>query len=136
MSFWKIDLTTEDGAVSAATTGGAACFVAAGLTVLGGILFAGAAPNTEEQIGVLVAAGLSLIVFLVAGWRLRSGKGAFWGGAAAALLVLEIITKLITLNGVGGLIINTILLIVITNGVRGAWALRSGFDEDAAEVFE
>ena len=127
MSFWKIDLTTEDGAANAA----------AGLTVLGGILFASTASNAEERIGVLVVAGLSLIVFLVAGWRLRGGKGAVWGAIAAALLALEIITKLITLSGIGGLIINVILLIVVTNGVRGAWALRKGsFDDATAGIFE
>lgn len=136
MSFWKIDLTTEDGAANAAATGGMACFVAAGLTALGAVFFAGAAGTVEERIGVLAVAGASIVIFLAAGWRLRGGKGAFWGGAAAALLVLEIISKLITLTGLFGLLINVILLIVVANGVRGAWALRKGFDEGAAEVFE
>ena len=137
MSFWKIDLTTEDGAANAAATGGAACFAAGGLTVLGGILFASTAPNAEERIGVLVVAGLSLIVFLVAGWRLRGGKGAVWGAIAAALLALEIITKLITLSGIGGLIINLVLLILVTNGEGRAWALPKGsFDDATAEIFE
>lgn len=136
MSFWKIDLTTEDGALNAAATGGMACFIAAGLTVLGAAFFAGAAPSGVERIGVLGVAAASVVVLLAGGWRLRSGKGVWWGSAAAGLLVLEILSKLITLTGLFGLVINVILLIVIVNGVRGAWALRGGFDEDVGEVFE
>lgn len=135
MSFWKIDLTTEDGAANAAATGGMASFIAAGLTVLGGALLAGAAGAGVERVAVLAFAGVSTIIYLIAGWRLRGGKGAFWGGGAAALLLIEALTKLVMLS-LFGLLINVILLIVIANGVRGAWALRKGFDEDAAEVFE
>lgn len=136
MSFWKIDLTTEDGALNAAHTGGMACYIAAGLTVLGAAFFAGAAPAGAERIGVIAVAAASVTIFLIGGWRLRNGKGVFWGGAAVALLLVEILSKLITLTGLFGLVVNVILLIVVANGVRGAWALRRGFDEDAAEVFE
>lgn len=137
MSFWKIDLTTEDGAANAAATGGMASFIAAGLTLLGAVFIAGAMRFGGQSIGIFGFAAVSTVIYLAAGIRLREGKGMFWGGAAMALLVLEILSKLITLTGLFGLFINVILLIVIANGVRGAWALRKGgFDDDAAGVFE
>lgn len=138
MSLWKIDLTTEDGAANAAATGGMACFVMAGLSVLGVAILAGTGIfSAAARMGVLGYGAASVLVFLAAGWRLRSGKGAFWGIAAALLLVIEIVSKLVTMSGIGFLIVNVIVLIVVVNGVRGAWALRKGgFDEDAVEVFE
>ncbi|WP_423604077.1 hypothetical protein [Sphingomonas sp. MS122] len=137
MSFWKIDLTTEDGAANAAATGGMACFIAAGLTLLGAVFIFGAVRIGVQAPIVLGFAAVSIVIYLVAGWRLRGGKGAFWGGAATALLVLEALSRLIALTGLFGLVINVILVIVIANGVRGAWAMRKGgFDQDAAEVFE
>lgn len=136
MSFWKIDLTTEDGAANAAATGGTACFIAGGLTLLGAAFAAGTVRMGGQAPIVLGFAAASIVIYLSAGTRLREGKGVFWGGTAVALLVLEVFTKLVTLS-LFGLLINAILLIVIANGVRGAWALRKGgFDDDTAEVFE
>lgn len=137
MAFWKIDLTTEDGAANAAATGGMACFIAAGLTLLGAVFIAGAMRFGGQSVGLFGFAAVSMVIYLAAGIRLREGKGAFWGGAAVALLALEAISKLITLTGLFGLVINLILLVVIVNGVRGAWALRKGgFGEEAVGVFE
>lgn len=137
MAFWTIDLTTRDGAENAAKTGGTVCFVATGLTVLGAILFSTIAlqPGTtpvEAAVGGVVEA----IIFLIAGFRLRGYKGAFWGSAAVLVLFAELLFKIVTLS-FGGIIMNIILMIAIANGVRGAFALRSGkgFYEDEAEVF-
>jgi len=79
----------------------------------------------------LVAIGL----FVVTGLRLRSGKGAFWGSVTVAWLGLEVLGKLLAFS-IPGLIINTVLLIVLINGVRGAWALRRGVGDDAGATFE
>ena len=137
MSFWNADLTTEDGAQSAAMNGGTACFVLAGLTVLAGVFLGyGATGDRAEFIGMVVYLGGAVAISLIAGWRLRSGKGVVWGSLVAALLVFEIIVKLVTMTGLIGIIFNVILLVVTVNGVRGALALRRGIEGDLAEVFE
>jgi hypothetical protein len=53
------------------------------------------------------------------------------------LLVVEIISKLVAFT-IGGIILNVVFLVMVVQGVRGAWALRSeiGFGEDDVEVFE
>ena len=135
MSFWKIDLTTYDGAENAARTGGYACFIAVALSCLGaGLIYAAVADGTAAMIalGGIAVEGL---VFLIAGLRLRAGKGAFWGMAAAAMIAFELLTKLIGLSFVG-IAIHSVLLIVMINGVRGALALRrNAFPEQLGEVF-
>lgn len=137
MAFWSTDMTTEDGALGAAGQGGIACFVSAVLTVIGAVFLGALQAQGPEGIFVLGFAGLELVVFLIAGWRLRAGKGVIWGSAAAALLLLELVTKLAVLMIGVGLILNVVLLVVTVNGVRGAWALRKGIpDAEAdAEIF-
>jgi len=138
MAFWDADLTTRMGAESAAHQGGLGCFIFSGLAVLGLVFFGGMTGfDTPEGIAGMAGAGAEALVGLIAGTRLRAGKGAFWGIAAAAILALEMLFKLVTLTIGGGLIINAVLLVVIVQGVRGAFALRSarGFAEDDAEVF-
>ena len=56
--------------------------------------------------------------------------------AAGVLLVVEIIMKIISLVGIGGALINALMLVFIINGVRGALTLRRGaFEEDLSDVF-
>jgi hypothetical protein len=127
------------GARSATHQGAIGCFIFVGLSVLGMALYGGVAGyNTAEGIGAMVAIGIQAAIGLIAGLRMRNGKGAFWGIATAALLLLEIIVKLVSLTGIPGLVINVVLLIVIVQGIRGALALRSevGFEDDDVEVFE
>ncbi|HSF12459.1 MAG TPA: hypothetical protein VLA50_05745 [Erythrobacter sp.] len=138
MAFWDIDLTTRSGAETAADQGGLACFFVSGLTLLGAVVFGGLAGfDTAEGVGTAVVIACSAVIALIAGFRLRAGKGAFWGIAVAALLVFEIISKLATF-AIGGIVLNTIFLVMVVQGVRGAWALRgqSGFADDDVEVFE
>lgn len=139
MAFWDVDLTTRSGAETATSQGALACFIIAGLTVLAAVFFGGmiGLDTIDGQIAIGVI-GLQAVIALVAGLRFRAGKGAFWGIAVVAMLVLEIINKLVTLTGIGGLVINAIMLVVVVQGVRGAWALKSGtgFEEDHVEVFE
>ena len=139
MAFWDADLTTRMGAESATDQGGIACFVVVGLTVLGAVMTgASMGFDTIEGMVSVAAIGIEAVIFLIAGLRFRAGKGAFWGIAAAVILVLEILNKLITLLIGFGIIFNVILLVLIIQGVRGAWALRNevGFSEDDFEVFE
>lgn len=139
MSIWNADLTTRMGAESAADNGGLACFFFAGFSVLGlalsGVI---ASYDTPEGIAVLVITGTLVLISIVAGLRLKAGKGAFLGVAATVLMILELAGRLINGDIGFGIIFQVILLIVLIQGVRGAWALRNeaGFDEDDMETFE
>ncbi len=137
MAFWDADLETRMGAETAADAGGMASFVFAGLSVLGAVIFGGlTSMDTTEAIGGAVAVGIQVLIGIVAGFRLRAGKGAFWGIAVAALLAIELLFKLATFAISGGLVINVILLVVVVQGIRGAFALRGSFAEDEIEAFE
>lgn len=138
MAFWQIDLTTRSGAETAADQGGLACFFVAGFTMLGALVFGGLAGfDTAEGVTTAVLIAITALIALIAGLRMRAGKGAFWGIAVALLLVVEIISKLVSFS-IGGLIFNVLFLVMVVQGLRGAWALRgqSGFDDDDVEVFE
>ena len=137
MAFWEADFSTRMGAETATGQGGLACFIKAGFMVLGAAVFGGMAgfETTEGQV-IVAALGLQLVLFVIAGFRFRAGKGAFWGIVAAALLALAIVDSLVTM-AFGGIIINAVFLVVVVQGVRGAFALRKGeFDEDDIEAFE
>ena len=135
--FWRVDLTTRVGALSAAKQGATACFIFAGLAVLGLALLGGMAGyGTTEGMAVMAGAAFESLIAIIAGLRLRSGKGAFWGMAAALLCVLETIGKVLALSP--GVVITGVLLVAIIQGVRGALALRNdkGFEDDEVAVFE
>jgi hypothetical protein len=134
---WDVDLTTRMGAQTAARMGGTAAFVFAVLGVLGAVLAAAFVMRTNPPvaIGTIVGGLVEALIGLVAGFRLRLGKGMIWGGAAAALDALELITKVVSLQ-FGGLLIGGVVLVYLVNGVRGAAALRRGpFADDDAETF-
>lgn len=135
--FWHVDLTTRVGALGAAKQGALACFIFAGLGVLGLVLMGGLiGVDTPEGLAVMIGGALEAGVGLIAGLRLRAGKGAFWGIGAAVLNVLELLGKLSQLSA--GAVINFVLLAVIVQGVRGAFALRNNksFEDDEIAVFE
>jgi hypothetical protein len=140
VKFWNVDLSTQDGAEGAAQMGGYACFVMAALDALGIAMVSGVLASGGDRIaatGVLAFGLGEILIFLVAGFRLRAGTGVVWGSAAAVVLVIEIVAKLATFAISVALFINVLLLIFVVNGIRGARALRSGvFDADeAAEIF-
>lgn len=135
--FWTVDLSTRAGARSAASQGGLACFVFSGMAVLGFVLLGGMAGYGSPQgLAILIGAGLELVVGVIAGLRLRAGKGAVWGIAVIVLLVAEGVSKIMALS-FGGLIIIGFLMVTVINGVRGALALRRGlgFEDEDAEAF-
>jgi len=137
MSVWNVDLTTEDGALSAIQNGTLACFIAGALSVLGAIfIYATNGPNPAAIASMAIAA-IELVIYIVAGLRFRAHKGVVWGSGAAVLLVLEILAKVATFTGIAGIVINAALLMAIISGVRGARALgRANLSAtDAAEIF-
>ena len=135
--FWHIDLSTRAGARSAAYQGSIACFIFCGMAVLGLVVFGGLAGiSTPQGLSVVFGAGLEAVVGLVAGLRLRSGKGAYWGIAVTILAALELIGKAVTLSP-GGVVLTGLVLIMAVQGVRGAFALgrKDGFEDDDIDVF-
>ena len=137
MAFWDADFTTRMGAETATGQAGLACFIVAGFRVVGALVFGGM--TGFDTIEGQIIAGLTaveVIVALIAGFRFRASKGAFIGMAMAALLALSIVNALASLT-FAGIIFNTIFLIVIVQGIRGALVLRRGdFAEDEVEAFE
>ncbi len=87
--------------------------------------------------------GLFVLVMLIAGLRMRAGKGAYWGIVSALYLTLQLIINMVTIVGGGnyqgiiGSVITLVLLVTVVNGVRGAFALKNmrGFSDDEADVF-
>lgn len=139
MAFWNIDLTTEDGALSAAQIGGFACLVAAGLGMIGTALLLGLMVSSAVSMAALGVGALALaeiILFTSAGFRLRAGKGVVWGSAVAITLAIELVFKVATV-AIVGIMIDGILLVAVITGIRGAMALRriALTPEEAAEIF-
>lgn len=140
MALWNIDLTTEDGALGAAQLGGSACFVAAVLTAwstaMTGLYLASQGQGAAAFYPIAFSAMVALF-FGIIGFRLRSGKGAVWGGVAAAFVALDLLSRLLIGAFSVWMILSVILIIVIINGIRGARALHAGkFDaEEVAEIF-
>ena len=139
MSIWNPDLTTRMGAESAADMGGLACFVYAGLCLLSMVISGGVIGyTTPDGIVFLAVLGAQAVLSVITGFRMRAGKGAFWGAATFAVMILELIGKFISMAIGAGMITTVILLIVVFQGVRGAFALRRGdrFEDEDAEAFE
>ena len=137
MAIWNPDLTTEDGAMSAAQLGGYACFVAAVLSVVGLVLTYGLYANGSIAAIVGLITLAEIVLYAAAGFRLNAGKGFYLGIVAALLLALELTAKVVALAFSIAMVINLLLLIVTISGVRGAWALRKGIanPEDDAAIF-
>jgi hypothetical protein len=138
MALWNVDLSTEDGAMGAAQIGSYACFVAVVLGLISTVLLVGVVMSNGRTATAIVVAAFALIeiiVYAVAGFRLRAGKGVVWGVAAAVLLTIEVVTKIAAMSFVGTMI-NGILLGVI-NGIRGARAMGRIVlsTDDVGEVF-
>lgn len=146
MNFWKVDLTTRDGAEGAARLGSLVSFIAAGLTILGALLiylgvglpFGGRtlhADNSAALVSILAGVAVEFAIFLITGFRLRAHKGLVWGGLASLLIAIELVGKVLSVS-IFGILINGVMLIALVNGVRGAWALRrDGFADDLGDVF-
>jgi hypothetical protein len=139
MALWSVDLTTEDGALGAAQLGSMACLISAGFSGFYLLVVAGVIGTSNESIANPFTWALlgQLIVFGVAAFLLRSGKGLIPAIGAALLLALEVLGKFISNPISIGMIFSVILLILTINGVRGANALRKGIvnEDETAEIF-
>ena len=137
MAMWDVDLTTRAGARSAVQMGSVGAFVFAGMGVLGAVLVGGVlAKDSVPAIGTMIGGGLEAAIGLVAGFRMRAGKGLVWASVTAVLLCLEMLLKLVTLS-IGGMIISGVVMIYLVNGIRGlrALATRGDFTDDDMDVF-
>ena len=135
--FWHIDLTARAGAMSAAYQGALACFAFCAFGVLGILFGAGLIGGSSPQgLALIGGAALEAVVGLIAGLRLRAGKGAYWAMAAAVLAALELLGKAVALS-FGGVAIDGVILVFMIQGIRGALALKhgTGFEDDDIEVF-
>lgn len=135
--FWQVDLSTSEGARSAAHSAGTAAFVYAGLTVLTALLFGqmfvpvGKYGQTSFNLMPLGIAFLGV----TAGFRLRDGKGLIAGALLALVVVLNVLGKLASLSSWSGTAIDVVVLVLLVPGLRGAAALRRGLataDQDRA----
>ena len=80
--------------------------------------------------------GPETLVAVIAGLRFRAGKGAIWGIAMAVLPGVSIAISLFNF-AIFGVVIGAGFLVVIIQGVRGAFALREGvFEGELLEDFE
>ncbi len=135
--FWTVDLTTRAGALSAAKSGSTGAFIFCAMGVVG-MLFFGLKVGFTTTLGIaeIGAAGFEAAIALIAGLRLRQGKGVIWGGVAAVLVALEGLGKVLVIS-IGGIFLSGAVLIMLVNGVRGALALKkdAGFEDDDVEVF-
>jgi hypothetical protein len=138
MAAWDIDLTTRAGAKTGAYQASLVCFVFAGLSMVGLLFLGGITKYSSGQISGLIlgAAVLQVAVFVIAGLRLRQGKGLFWGIGAALLIVLALVGNLAN-AAIGAAGLNLLLLVFLGNGLRGALALHRGtsFEDDDIEAF-
>ena len=137
MAFWDVDLTTRDGAQGAVRSGSTAAFVFAAMGILGAVLMGGlSGPSTDEGLGVIVGGSFEAVIGLVAGLRMRAGKGFYWAIAAALLLALELVGKLVMLSP-GGAILSAVVLTYLVNGIRGLRALKHevGYEDADVDVF-
>lgn len=135
MALWSTDLTTEDGALGAAQMGSLACLISAGFAGFYLLVIAGVTAGTQDNFASYMTwfFAAELIVFALAAFLLRSGKGAILAIISALFLALETFTKLIALALIP-LVFDAILLILTVNGARGALALRKGIVNEE-EIF-
>lgn len=94
-------------------------------------------PTLDQEGGGLTIPALGivleLVLVLVAAWRFRIGKGAYWGVAILLLFGAEVAAKIASgATNVWWLLAYASIFIALFNGVRGAWARRGGVD---SEVF-
>lgn len=137
-SWWQIDLTTRAGAQSAVRMGSIAAFIFAGMGVLGALLVGLAAgPGSAEGLGVIVGGAFEAVLGLVAGLRMRAGKGLIWAIIVAVFLGLELIGKVFVFSILGS-VLTGVVLVYLVNGIRGLRALKSdvGYDDADIATFE
>lgn len=138
MAFWDIDLTTRAGARGAAHTAGTAAFVYAGATVLGALI-GGAMVQTVNlaQTSLNMLPIVLAVLAAFAGFRLQDGKGLVIGSILTVLVALDLLAHLLALQGIPGMVLCAVVLVLLVQGLRGALALSrgTGFADDNIDTF-
>lgn len=137
MAMWDVDLTTRMGAQTATGMGSYAAFAFGLLGVLGVLVYGlgHVGATTAESVGAMIGGAFEAGVGLIAGLRLRAGKGFVWGIVAAVFAALELLGKILAIQ-ITGVVLCAIILVYLINGVRGARVLKQDrFAEDEADVF-
>jgi hypothetical protein len=133
MRIWMAGFATRTSAVRATKWGGVAAFLGAAREIIGIV-------TGEQSSGYIwIAVGIVSIVMFIAGVRLFEGNGRFSGIIASLLMAGEIaIFSLVPLSpfAIGSLLATTTLVILIANGVRGAFALRFFDGTGLRKVFD
>jgi hypothetical protein len=143
MPIWLIGLATRESAKRAAIWGAIACFIQAARIGLGMVVQLSTS-NKSIDSAVAWAVGASVVpaLIVVAGLSLKRGEGRSSGSLAVLLLAADLafytpITLPMTISTFGPLGIKVMLLLVIANGVRGAFALAHvDNDSGVREIFK
>ena len=135
MRGWLKGLTTRSSARRAARWGGIACLLEAARLTFGMIAYLLVA-NKPLAVAIAWTVGAGTIPFVVAaaGLRLIMGKGRIVGSIAVLLVAFDVASvgsSGMTANIASYVTVSVALLILMINGVRGAFALQS-VDYDAA----
>ncbi len=136
--FWRADLSTRAGAQTATRQGSMAAFALCVLALLGAALLGSTAGyTTPEGLAAMGGAGVEALIGLIAGLRLRAGKGVIAGSLAVVLTAMECLIKVTTLS-FGGVFLTAVITVLLVNGVRGALVLKrgGGFEDDDVAAFE
>jgi hypothetical protein len=116
-------LMDEVSALRAAKWGGVACLLQAGRLMIGNVLTATSSGKAiDSAIAWFVGASIIPVGIAIAGvllWRERS-----WKSGCFVVVVMLADLLLYGTGDVLGLVVRLALLLVIANGLRGAWNLR------------
>ena len=161
MPTWSVGLETRASAQRAAKWGAIACFFQSAREMLGNFLTVSLSGKPLDLAVVwFIGANLFAIFLLIAGIRLWRRAGWIWGSLAALLVLVELAMSLLdprwvtnayqpiiatvtsfasiaaTAALVASLLVKLVLFVLISNGVRGALALRKlGDRDDLGRVF-
>ena len=139
MALWDIDLTTRVGARGAARTAATGAYLFAGATLLGALVFG----QLLQPVGTTGRTSLNLlplvqvVLAVFAGFRLQDGKGLILGSILFVVVALSMISSALGL-AIGGVVLCGIVLVLLFQGLRGAYALHKGvgFEDDDIATFE
>ena len=128
MQSWAAGLAKRASAKSATKWGGWACLVAAARDASGIVITLNTANKTLGQ-SIAWGTGASLIPIIIAtaGIRLLRGSGRLSGSVAVLIMSLDLAMVSGTVMSptmVGQIVAKILLLLLVLNGIRGAFALR------------
>lgn len=127
---WDLNPATRAGALRAARAASYACFPIALLMVLWLTVTAqGMLVGEITPVSWLFRLA-EFTALIVAGFRLRRGKGMVSGGIAAALMAIELFYLKLA-----GIILYIVVLTFLANGLHGVWVADRRGVEELEETF-